>query len=485
MHTRSEGIHLSSNNGVNILLGNQRKGIIALAVPLGIALLIQQINSLVDTLWVSGLGSDAMAAVGIVSPLYIALVGVGCGLGIGISAAISRYIGKGDASSANRMAAQGLILTVMIAVALTAVLLMTAEPSLALFGAGDVLPLCMEYAVPLYCGTFFIMLSGVMSGMLRGEGAAKRSMYIQTAGAVVNIVLDPILIFTFGMGIAGAAWATVIALTVSSIVPFFWYVVKKDTYVKIDRSLFIRDRSARSDILAVGLPEMLELSLMNLFNIALNYFVIICGGTDGVAIFSTAWKIVAIGIVPAQAIGGALVSVCSAEYGMRRFDAITDAFRYSVRLTLFSMVIISASIFIFADPIASLFTAGEGTEHLHDGLTNAFRMMSLFMPLFTLVYVGSSLMQALRKAGQAMVNTIFRNMIIVTLYAIVAFTVADIQWVLYALIVGEVLGGLMMWSHARAVLKDVLRKENRRLKNDETRVKAVKTNTNEDIACTQ
>ena len=300
---------MPSNSNIGILLGNQRKAIVALAIPLGIALLIQHINGFVDSLWVSGLGSDHLAAVGIVSPIYVAIVGIGNGLGIGISAAISRYIGKNDPAAANRIAAQGIILAVTISLAITTVLLITAEPVLSIFGAGDILPLCMGYAIPIYGGTTFIVLSGVMSGMLRGEGAAKRSMYIQTAGAFVNIVLDPILIYSLGMGVSGAAWATVIALGVSSVIPFFWYLVKKDTYVSMMRSNFVRDRSARSDILAVGFPEMLELSLMSLFNVVLNYFVIICGGTDAVAIFSTSWKVVAICLVPAQAIGGALVSV--------------------------------------------------------------------------------------------------------------------------------------------------------------------------------
>lgn len=454
---------MSSQEGVEILLGNQRVAVIALAVPLGIALFIQQINSLVDSFWVSGLGSDHMAAVGIVSPLYAALVGVGGGLGIGISASISRFIGRGEPQSANRIAAQGLILTLVISVVLTILLLITAEPLLGLIGAGDTLNLCLEYAIPIYAGTIFLVMSGVMSGMLRGEGAAKRSMYIQTAGAFINIVLDPILIYTFGMGVIGAALATVIALAITSIIPFYWYLFKKDTFVRIERKDFVNDKKARSDILAVGFPEMLELSLMYLFNILLNYFVIMCGGTDAVAVYTTAWKIVALGVVPAQAIGGALVSVCSAEYGMRRFDAISDAFRYSIRITMLSMAGVAILIIASAMPIAMAFTTGENTIHIRSELEHVLIIMALFTPFFALVYPSSSLMQALRKAGQAMVNTVFRNIIITSLFAAVAFTVADVEWIWYSLFIGETIGGFMMLAHARSVLKDVLKKEKKRV----------------------
>jgi len=452
---------------VDILLGNQRTAVIALAVPLGIALFIQQINSLVDSFWVSGLGSDQMAAIGIVSPLYAALVGVGGGLGIGISASISRFIGKGEPSSANRIAAQGLILTAIISVILTIILLVTASPLLSVIGAGDTLDLCLEYALPIYAGTIFVVLSGVMSGMLRGEGAAKRSMYIQTAGAFANIILDPIMIYTFGMGVSGAAWATVIASVIASVIPFYWYLYKKDTFVRIEKKDFVKDKKARSDILAVGFPEMMELSLMYLFNILLNYFVIVCGGTDAVAVYTTAWKIVALGVVPAQAIGGALVSVCSAEYGMRKFDEIADAFKYSIGITILSMAGIALLIIASAMPIAMAFTIGENTVHIRSELEHVLIIMALFTPFFALVYPGSSLMQALRKAGQAMMNTVLRNIIIASLFAAVAFTVADVEWIWYALFIGETVGGFMMLAHARSVLKDVLKREKRHLNANE------------------
>ena len=458
---------MSSQEGVDILLGNQRTAVIALAVPLGIALFIQQINSLVDSFWVSGLGSDQMAAIGIVSPLYAALVGVGGGLGIGISASISRFIGKGEPSSANRIAAQGLILTAIISVIVTIILLVTASPLLSVIGAGNTLDLCLEYALPIYAGTIFVVLSGVMSGMLRGEGAAKRSMYIQTAGAFANIILDPIMIYTFGMGVSGAAWATVIASVIASVIPFYWYLYRKDTFVRIEKKDFVKDKKARSDILAVGFPEMMELSLMYLFNILLNYFVIVCGGTDAVAVYTTAWKIVALGVVPAQAIGGALVSVCSAEYGMRKFDEIADAFKYSIGITILSMAGIALLIIASAMPIAMAFTIGENTVHIRSELEHVLIIMALFTPFFALVYPGSSLMQALRKAGQAMMNTVLRNIIIASLFAAVAFTVADVEWIWYALFIGETVGGFMMLAHARSVLKDVLKREKRHLNANE------------------
>lgn len=475
---------MAKNSGIDLLLGDQRKGIIALAIPLGLAMLIQQINSLVDTLWVAGLGSDAMAAVGIVSPIYVAVVGIGSGLGIGISAAIARYIGKSDKARADEIAGQGLLITAVLSVILTVLLLIAARPLLALFGAGDTIGACLDYAVPLFIGTAAIMLCGVLSGMLRGEGAAKRSMIIQCAGAFVNMILDPVLIYTFGMGVSGAAWATVAAMVFSAAIPFVWYCMKKDTYITLRKSALRYNASARKDIMSVGLPEMLELSIMSFFNILLNYFIIICGGTDAVGIFSALWKVIYLGIVPAQAIGGALVSVCSAEYGMRRFDKIGDAFRFSVRTSMIAMVVIAAAMALLADIIASVFTMSEDLQYMHGEFRTLVLFGAVFMPAFSLVYTGSSLMQSLRKAGQAMVNTFLRNVLIAVLFAAVAFTSAQLDHICIVLTVGELVGGAMMFLHARVILGDVLRREGRSLKaepaqdvpvTDETRVKGVKS----------
>ena len=105
--------------------------------------------------------------------------------------------------------------------------------------------------------------------------------------------------------------------------------------------------------------------------------------------------------------------------------------------------------------------------HIRSELEHVLIIMALFTPFFALVYPGSSLMQALRKAGQAMVNTVFRNIIIASLFAAVTFTVADVEWIWYALFVGETFGGFMMLAHARSVLRDVLKREKKRLNANE------------------
>jgi putative MATE family efflux protein len=439
--------------GVALLIGNQRKGIAAMAFPLAVALLFQSLNNIVDSLWVSDLGGSAMAALGIVYPLYCVQMGIGNGLGIGVSAAIARHIGRKDREMAERSAAQGLVVAVQASLILTPFLLLVSPAVLPLMGSGDITDECLGYAYPLFATTFLIILSGIMAGMLRGEGAAKRSMIMQASGAVVNIALDPVMIFWMDMGVAGAAWATAISFAFTCVIALVWYIRGRGLFVRIRREYLRSDKAVRRDIFSVGLPEALELSVMNVFNIALNFCVVMCGGTDGAAIYSSSWRVFYILLVPAQALGGALVSVCSAEYGMGRFDMIRDGFRFTAVRAFLMLVAFSAITAVLADPIAGVFTHDEGLRHMRGEMTDMIRMFCLFLPMMSFIYTGSSLMQALDRARGGMYNSLARHLMLTALFFLGAYCFGTLGslWVLLA--VGEMTGGLMMLIHAIIVFK--------------------------------
>ncbi len=439
--------------GTRTLLGDQRKGVVALAIPIGVALFFQQLNSIVDSLWVAGLGASAMSALGIVYPIYTILIGIGNGLGIGVGAAIARNIGQKNHADANRSAAQGIVITAVVSLILTPILLITAEQTMVLMGAGDTVQECLAYAHPIYLMMFFIVLSGVMSGMLRGEGAARRSMVIQVVGAVVNMILNPILIYGLGMGVAGSAWATVIAFIVSCSIASFWYLRGREMYISIRRPCYRPDMRIWKGIMSVGGPEALELSIMYLFNIFLNFMVIECGGTDMVGLYSTGWRVANFILIIAQSMGGAMVAVCAAEYGMKRFDMIWDAFRFSVRSSIIWTIVLSAVLVLGAGVLASVFTVSDDLAYLHDETTRMFYFFALFLPAMSLVYTGSSLMQSINKATGGMVNSLARNIIMSLAFLVATVTFGTLTSLWWAMALSEILGGVMMGVHAFIVLR--------------------------------
>ncbi|MDO5853871.1 MAG: MATE family efflux transporter [Thermoplasmata archaeon] len=445
--------------GTRTLLGDQRKGIVALAIPIGIALFFQQLNNIVDSLWVSALGGTALAALGVVYPVYTILIGIGNGLGIGVSAAIARSIGRGSREDANASAAQGVTIAAIVSIILTPFLMVTAESSMGIMGAGSMVQECLDYAYPIYISCFFIILSGVMSGMLRGEGAARKSMAIQVAGAVVNIILDPIFIYTLDMGVAGAAWATVIAFIVSCAMASYWYLRSRDLFVHITRRDYRPDRRTCKEIMSVGGPEALELSIMYLFNITLNYVVIGCGGTDAVGLYSTGWRIANFILIIAQAMGGALVAVCSAEYGMRRFDMIRDAFRFTVVSSIAWTLLFSVLLALGSGLVAGVFTSSDDLQYMHGAMQEMLLYFAIFLPIMSMVYTGSALLQAIKHAGGAMMNSLTRNILLNIGFFSMAAVFGTLTSLWWAMTVAEIVGGLMMGIHAWIMLRRVSARE--------------------------
>ena len=450
-----------STEGVRVLLGDGTKGVLTLAIPIAVALFVQNLNNIVDSFWVADLGQFSMASLGIVYPIYCILIGIGNGLGIGVSAAIARNIGMKNHEDANGVAAQGILLTLIISIVLTVFLVVTAEPVIMLMGGEEMMDESLSYGIPIYLGAFFIILSGVMSGMLRGEGAARYSMAIQVVGAAVNLILDPVLIFWFDMGVAGAAWATVIAFMISVIMAFYWYLGKKEeVYVSLERKNFLTFNSRlQKEILSVGLPESIELTVMNFFNIFLNMFVIMSAGTAGLAVYVMVWRIGYLVAIPAQAMGGALVAVCSAEYGMKEFGMIHDVYKFTIKRSFIYVAALSLVFALTAGITANIFLRTEDMTNMYDDMVIFTYCMAMFMPLFSLAYVGSPLMQAVDKASHAMVNTLIRNIVITLAYWAAAVFFPGLLGIGIALIIVECIGGLAMIIQGKIVLDRVERHE--------------------------
>ncbi|MCL2296085.1 MAG: MATE family efflux transporter [Methanomassiliicoccaceae archaeon] len=456
-------MEVSATKGVNVLLGDPRKAIVAFSIPIAVALLAQQSNSLVDSFWVTGLGGNAMAALGLVSPIYSILVGIGSGLGIGASAAIARCIGMGRAEESGGIAAQSLIICIIAAIIATPVLLLTAEPVLIAIGAGPTIEASMEFAIPLYISAVLIFISGVMSGIMRGEGAVRRSMYIQVIGAIANLILDPIFIYSLDMGVAGAAWATTAAFGISIIIGLYWYFVKKDMFIKFRIKDMRPNIALQREILSVGLPQTAEFTVMSAFNVTFNFCIIMVGGTSAMAIYTVAWRLMYILLIPAQAMGGAIVSACSAEFGMKRYDMIRQAYLFSVKTSVLLLSVFAVTMCLLAGPIASVFTVAPDMQHLHGDMVVMLYIFASFIPIMSLIYIGSSLLQALKRSKTSLISTFIRNAMLAATFLIAAYCFGTLTSLWWAMFVTEVFGGALMGYWAYVVLKDVAKRDGRTL----------------------
>lgn len=432
------------------MLGDPKAAIRSMLLPLIVSYLVVQINLFADTSWCSGLGADASSAVSTISPIYWIVSGLGTGLGIGAATAIARYLGRGEKHNADRIASQTVVLSVIIGVVSTPVLFLIVDPAVCMMGAEDIMQSCRDYIYPQILAGAVIILDGTVSGVIRAEGAAKRSMVVLLVSAAVNMVLDPIFIYVLDLGLTGAGIATAVASTASAALGLWWYA-RGRLYLTMSFDDMRPRMADLKEILYVGIPRGTESMLISVMSMVQRIFVIACGGTSAAMFYNIPWRFVSLTEVISQAVGSALIPVCSANLGRGDFARAEQGYRYSYTVTMVVMIAIAAVIFVFADWIIIPFTYSESMAALRPEFVHVLRIYALLIPFMGLIDIGSSILQSLRMAQISMFSSFARNILIVVLLFFASSVSLDaIYW---SLVASEVFGGALMVWLARSGLK--------------------------------
>ena len=448
---------MADNGSIDILLGDPKRALRGMMLPFIVSYMVVQINLLADTMWCAGLGAEASSAVSSMSPLIWIISDIGTGLGVGASVAIARAIGAGDKDRADRLCSQMVMLSLFVSILVTISMYLLLRPSIHLIGADDIEDGCVAYMMPMILLSVFIVLNGVFAGLIRAEGAARRVMILMLSVAVLNIVLDPILIYMLDMGVTGAGLATALSTVPAVIVSVYWYAVGR-LNLHIDIHGYRPIPSDIRDLLYVGIPKISESMIINIMSFVQRVFVIICAGTVGVMVFNIPWRYVAIGIVPAIAICAAMVPICSAAMGCNDFSKAKVGFRYATKLALGISLPLTVFVFVFAEPLMVPFTLEESMRVIRPEFVETLRIYALIIPFWCMIELGSAIMQSLRKAQFAMVMSFLRNAMICVMFVFACRY--DMTAISLSLLLAEIVGGLSMYGLAihfvRRSSKDVI-----------------------------
>jgi putative MATE family efflux protein len=399
--------------GIKILMGDPKKAILKLSLPMMVAMSIQTIYNIVDAIWVSGLGADALSAVGFFFPFFFMMNAMATGIGIGGGSAISRRIGARDKKGADTVAAHTIVIMVVAAVAFAVPFFIFARDIFSAMGAGNITDSATQYGRVIIAGIIVIFFSSVANALLRSEGAATRSMYALMSGAVLNIILDPIFIYTLKMGVAGAAVATVLSMAVASLVLFNWIFIKKDTYVSVSLRGFRFQRDVIAEILKVGLPSAVSQLSMSFSVLFLNVIVVKAGGTDGVAVFTTGWRVATFASLPLMGIATAVTAVTGGAFGSRDYRKLDAAYLYAIKIGIFIEVIVATATYGLAPYITMLFTLSQDAARISQDLITFLRIMCFYYPVVSWGMLSSAMFQGTGRGTSALIMTIFRTIILV------------------------------------------------------------------------
>lgn len=441
--------------GVSTILGDPKKALIKLSGPMIVAMILMSLYNIVNAIWVAGLGGDALAAVGFVTPVFMIFMGLSNGLGAGAASAISRYIGEDNKKSVNNAATHSIVITMGISCILSVVLLVFLKPILILFGAGSTLGLAMEYGQVIIGGSILSLFVGASYGILRAEGDVKRTMHAMVISSVVNMILDPILIYWAGWGISGAAWGTIISTALVAIILLYWLFIKKDTYATLSLKDFKPDLNVTKNILSVGLPASFEYVVMSILAIFLNILLVKVAGTDAVAVYNTGWRVVMIAMSPIIGVGLSVVTIIGASYGAKKYGNISMIHNYAVKIGLVVASIICVLIYIFAPYIAMLFTYSATSSYLEPAIASFLQVMCLFFIFLPLGIMSSSAFQGVGKGTTSLILTVLREVVFVILSAYILAVI--LGWgengVWWGIVIGGLLGGLVAYGAARIYIR--------------------------------
>jgi putative MATE family efflux protein len=288
-------------------------------------------------------------------------------------------------------------------------LLIFLNPILNAMGAGQTISYATDYGVIILLGSIFIILSNAFYGIFRGEGDTKRPMYAMIASAILNMVLDPIFIYTLNLGVRGAAIATIISAIFVILILVYWFYVKKDTYLKPNMANFNFKKNISVDIVKVGIPASIQLLNNAFFAAVFSALLTFVGSTDSVAVYSTGWRIVTIGTTPLLAIGTALISVIAANYGARNYRNIQVAHRYAMKISIVIAVIVAIMTNVFAGDIASVFASSGSSLRIAPELTSFLAWIVIYYPTMAVGVASTYVFQGIGKGITAMFQTIMRE----------------------------------------------------------------------------
>lgn len=388
------------------------KLLVTMSLPMVISMIVQALYNIVDSIFVSRLSEDALTAVSMAFPMQNLMISVAVGTGVGINAMLSRALGEKKFEAANKTAENGIFIEVLGYILFLLIGIFVTKPFfLAQAGAGDIANMGIEYTRICLLMSFGIFMQIGFERILQSTGRTIFTMITQSTGAIINIILDPILIFgLFGMpkmGVAGAAIATVTGQICAAILAIIFNLTKNPD-VHISFKGFKPQIRFVNNILSVGIPSIIMSSVGSAMTFGMNKILITFSST-AVAVFGVYFKLNSFVFMPVFGLNNGMVPIVSYNYGAQNKKRLTKTIKLAI---MYAVCIMFIGIMLFQfipDVLLRLFDA---SDHMLEIGIPALRVISLSFAFAGICIVISSSLQALGHGFLSMMISITRQLII-------------------------------------------------------------------------
>lgn len=433
-------------------LGTEKisKLLFSFSMPAFIAMLASGIYNIVDTIFIGkGIGTLAVGGVGIVFPIQTLYNAFAQMISIGSASAISRSLGEKKDDCANQVTTNAYILTILISLLLMIISYFFINPILFFFGSNEeLLVYAHDYLMISILSIPFNALALLSSAVFRAEGNIKVSMMVVLIGAVFNLALDPLFIFTLNGGIKGAAFATVIAQALASLFALF-YIFSHRSIVRFEKKYLIPSLAISRSIISVGFSAFARNGATSLFALITNSTLRTFGGTQSITAFGTVNRIISFFFLPIMGINQGLQPIISYNYGARHSDRIKQALKLALIYTTIIGAIGSLVGILFPTMAIRLFVKDE---QLISEATFVLRIQLLFYWTIGLQMVASTFYQSIGRAIPALFLSILRQFIILIplIFILPRYTSLGINGVWYSFPISDfsafLISAFVLWQ---------------------------------------
>ncbi|MGP1617482.1 MATE family efflux transporter [Peptostreptococcus stomatis] len=450
MTNKSNKEHIKENKMGTMSI---KRLILTMSAPIVVSMMVQSLYNVVDSIFVAQISEEAITAVSMAFPFQQLMMSVGIGTAIGVNSLLARNLGAKKFSQVNKIANNGLLLAFFSFIAFFLVGLFLSDKLIGIQTDNpDILAHGPVYLRICLMGSFGIFTHLMFERLLQATGKTMYTMIAQIAGALMNIILDPIMIFGWlglpAMGLAGAALATVISQHIGVLVAAY-LCISKEEYIKIGFKYMKPESKIIRNIYAVGIPSIIMISISSVtifsFNQILAKFSI-----TAVALLGIYFKLQSFIFMPVFGLNNGIIPIVGYNYGANDKERMKEAIFLGMRYAVIIMLIGTMIMMVFPDQLLAMFNASDQML----GIARvAFRIISASFVFAAISIISIGVFQAIGRGTLSMVISIIRQLVVLIPLAYLFSLTGNLDRVWWSVIIAELVATSICVSNIRKIIK--------------------------------
>jgi putative MATE family efflux protein len=435
-------------NKVSNFIKNPHRALWQLSVPIMFGMAVQTLYTLIDMVFVGRLGGEAIAALSFTMPLLFFAIGITFGLGSGVTSVISRFLGANAKRDADNSAEHGVLMGIFFGVIISVGGYFFRYSIFEFLGATpEIIPLAVDYFSIIVLGFIFQIMNVFFRSILSGEGDTVTPIRFQITGTLLNVMLDPLFIFTLNLGIRGAALATILSQFIVTVFFLNYLFKRKKSYIHFRFSEFHFSFSLLKEIFRIGIPASMAMIIMSLGGMVFNRL-LIRFGTEAVAAFGIARNLDQVFHLPIMSMANGMVTLTGMFYGAGEYEKIRKTWYYAISRGIFIALIIGVLFYLGAPYFYRIFTSN------HEILSIAIqytRLLVFVYPFIVISVISGRVFQGLGRGLPGLILTSLRVVFVSILFAVffVIYLQKPLHYIWYSNMISSVLAGSLAFIWLR------------------------------------